>query len=180
MARYLIKPVKQSELFDAILSLLSPRKEMENGAKTTLPSDKKEGSINKTARPLRILLAEDNSVNQRLAVRLLEKQGHTVVIANTGREALAELEKQSFDAVLMDLQMPEMGGLEATANIRAQERQTGNHLPIVAMTAHAMKGDRERCLEVGMDDYISKPIRPKELYDTLKRISLGLLAGTSR
>jgi signal transduction histidine kinase/CheY-like chemotaxis protein len=179
MARYLIKPVKQSELLDAMLALLSPRKDLENGAKTSPPLDKKEGSINKTARPLRILLAEDNSVNQRLAVRLLEKHGHSVVIANTGREALTALEKQSFDAVLMDLQMPEMGGLEATANIRAQERQTGNHLPIVAMTAHAMKGDRERCLEVGMDDYISKPIRPKELYEALKRISLGLLAGTS-
>src|SRR6185436_19308438 len=107
---------------------------------------------------LHILLAEDNSINQRLAIRLLEKKGHTVVVANHGREALTLLARERFDLVLMDVQMPE--GLETTLRIREQERATGAHLPIIAMTAHAMKGDRKRCLEAGMDGYISKPIQP--------------------
>ncbi|HLY59380.1 MAG TPA: PAS domain S-box protein [Terriglobia bacterium] len=116
--------------------------------------------------PLRILLAEDNSVNQLLAIRLLEKRGHTVVAVNNGREALTSLERtdpMGFDVVLMDIQMPEMDGLEATAVIRAREITTGNHLPIIAMTARAMKGDRERCLNAGMDGYVSKPIKIVDL-----------------
>ena len=116
----------------------------------------------------RILLAEDNEVNQKLAVRILEKRGYTVTVANNGREALAALERQNFDLMLMDVQMPEMGGFEATAAIRERERRTQTHLPIVAMTAHAMKGDRERCLEAGMDGYVTKPIQPELLFDTIQ------------
>ncbi|MDA0745540.1 MAG: ATP-binding protein [bacterium] len=122
-------------------------------------------------RPLRILLAEDNAVNQRLAVRLLEKHSHTVEVAVTGREVLDILETGiAFDLVLMDVQMPEMDGLEATRIIRERERATLVHLPIVAMTAGAMKGDREICLEAGMDDYTTKPIRISELMNIFKRL----------
>jgi two-component system, sensor histidine kinase and response regulator len=113
-------------------------------------------------------LAEDNLVNQRLAVRLLEKRGHRVAVAGNGREALEPLEKESFDLVFMDVQMPEMDGLEATAVIREKEARTGLHQPIIALTAHAMKGDREKCLEAGMDGYLTKPIRPQELDQVLE------------
>jgi CheY-like chemotaxis protein/HPt (histidine-containing phosphotransfer) domain-containing protein len=116
---------------------------------------------------LKILLAEDNPVNQKLATRMLEKRNHTVVVVANGKEALSALERASFDLVLMDMQMPEMDGFEATKILRAQEQKTGNHQPIVAMTALAMNGDRERCLAVGMDGYLSKPIRPQELDDLL-------------
>jgi signal transduction histidine kinase/ActR/RegA family two-component response regulator len=120
-------------------------------------------SSRQEATPLCILLAEDNVVNQRVASRLLEKQGHRVVIAGNGREALEQLEREHFDLLLMDVQMPEMDGFEATAAIRKKERASGAHIPIVAMTAHAMQGDRERCLAAGMDGYVSKPIDAKEL-----------------
>jgi PAS domain S-box-containing protein len=114
-------------------------------------------------RPLRILLAEDNPVNQRLATRLLEKRGHSVVVAGNGRQALAALASQTFDVVLMDVEMPEMDGFETTAAIRRGEAATGGHLPVIAMTAHAMTGDRERCLAAGMDAYVSKPVNAEEL-----------------
>jgi len=120
--------------------------------------------------PLRVLLAEDNPVNQRLAVRLLEKRGHSVVVARNGKEAVARIQESDFDLVLMDVQMPEMNGFEATAAIRALEARSGRHLPIIAMTAHAMKGDRERCLEAGMDGYLSKPIRSEDLYRALEGV----------
>jgi signal transduction histidine kinase/DNA-binding response OmpR family regulator len=116
---------------------------------------------------LRVLLAEDNFVNQKLAVRLLEKEGHSVVVASNGREALAALQESDFDAVLMDVQMPEMSGLEATAAIREKEKKTGKHQLIIALTAHAMKGDRERCLEAGMDEYLVKPVQSDELFAAL-------------
>jgi PAS domain S-box-containing protein len=124
------------------------------------------------ARPaLRILLAEDNRVNQVLARRLLEKKGHTVVTANNGLEALVFLETQSFDVALMDVQMPQMGGFEATLAVRETERTSKKHLPIIALTAHAMKGDEERCLAAGMDGYIAKPIRKMELFALLERVT---------
>jgi CheY-like chemotaxis protein len=124
------------------------------------------------ARPsLRILLAEDNRVNQVLARRLLEKKGHTVVTANNGLEALVFLKTQSFDVALMDVQMPEMGGFEATLAVRETERTSKKHLPIIALTAHAMKGDEERCLAAGMDGYIAKPIRKMELFALLERVT---------
>jgi CheY-like chemotaxis protein len=126
---------------------------------------------------LRILLAEDNAVNQRLAVRLLEKKGHRVTVAADGREAVAAWERAPFDLVLMDVQMPEMCGFEATAAIRERERAgdplrpQGTRTPILAMTAHAMKGDRERCLEAGMDGYLSKPIQVPELFAAIEAVT---------
>lgn len=118
---------------------------------------------------LRILVAEDNLVNQRLVVRLLEKRGHRVVVAANGKEALAALEKETFDLILTDVQMPEMDGFEATAAIRRKEKSRGLHQIIVAVTAPAMKGDQERCLAAGMDGYLGKPIRPQELDEELAR-----------
>ncbi len=122
-------------------------------------------------RPLRFLLAEDNAVNQKLVTRLLQKRGHAVVVAGNGREALAALCDASFDVVLMDVQMPEMDGFEATAAIRALERPSGTHIPIIAMTAHALKGDEERCLQAGMDDYVSKPIDGTRLFEAIRRVN---------
>ena len=119
----------------------------------------------------RILVAEDNSVNRRLATRLLEKRGHSVAVAANGREAVAAIGKESFDLVLMDMQMPEMDGFEATAANRQKEKFTGTRLPIVALTAHAMKGDREKCMEAGMDGYLAKPIRPDELDEIIEKHS---------
>ena len=118
-----------------------------------------------------ILLAEDNAVNQRLARVLLEKAGHSVVVANTGQNAVRLWAEQPFDLILMDVQMPDMDGLEATAAIRRREQPSGTHIPIVAMTAHAMSGDRQRCLDAGMDDYTSKPIRGPELLELITRYS---------
>ena len=116
---------------------------------------------------LHILLVEDNLINQKVAQRLLEKAGHTVTIASNGKEAVDLLEHQTFDLVLMDVQMPEMDGLEATAVIRQQEEGTERHMPIVALTAHAMIGDREKCLEAGMDGYVTKPVQPPVLFQAM-------------
>jgi len=165
VSAYLLKPVRQSELRGAILSVLSA-----GDQKAQLPLVTRY-TLHDTAAPhisLRILLAEDNLVNQRLATRLLEKRGHQVTLAGNGKEAVAATEKNAFDLVLMDLQMPEMDGFEATAALREREKQTGIHLPVIALTAHALKGDRERCIEAGMDGYLSKPIRPQELDATLE------------
>jgi len=164
VAAYLLKPVKQSELFDAImlsLGMVATEDETSEALATERPVRR---------RPLRILLAEDSLVNQKLAVSLLKKWGHTVAVANNGREALAAARSEDFDLILMDVQMPEMDGLEATAAIRAGERHTRAHVPIIAMTAHAMKGDRERCLKSGMDDYVAKPIRARQLFETIEAV----------
>ncbi len=118
-------------------------------------------------RPLHILLAEDNRINQRVATGLLEKAGHSVRTVTNGREALAVLMRERFDIVLMDLQMPELDGFEATAAIREREAGTNTHVPIIALTAHAMKGDRERCLAAGMDGYATKPIQLEELRNVI-------------
>jgi signal transduction histidine kinase/DNA-binding response OmpR family regulator len=149
-AQFLTKPAKYSELVDAVASALGGSREEPS------VSDAVQANI----RRLEILLAEDGLVNQEVAVGLLELRGHHVNVANNGKEALAALEQQRFDVVLMDLEMPEMDGLEATAAIRAKERLTGGHLPIIAMTAHAVMGFREQCLGAGMDHYITKPIKP--------------------
>ena len=117
-----------------------------------------------------VLLVEDNATNRLLAVSLLEKEGHTVETAPNGKEALAALAKRPFDVVLMDIQMPEMDGFEATARIREREQGTGEHVPIVAMTAHAMKGDRERCLDAGMDEYVTKPLQAEPLLRTIREV----------
>ena len=118
----------------------------------------------------KILVAEDNLINQKVVCYMLEKNGHQVISAHNGKEALKALEKHLFNVILMDVQMPEMDGFEATAAIREKEKETNNHIPIVALTAHAMKGDRERCLEAGMDDYVAKPIKPEELFTTINRV----------
>lgn len=169
IAAYLTKPVKQSDLLDAIQTACCVP--CEDARESTLITSH---SLRESRRSLRILLAEDNVVNQKLVVRMLEKRGHTVTIAQTGKEALAQLEahgSQGFDVILMDVQMPEMDGLEATAAIRKQETISGCEIPIVAMTAHAMKGDRERCLEAGMNAYLSKPIQSKELFEVVESIA---------
>jgi two-component system sensor histidine kinase/response regulator len=160
VAAYLLKPIRQPELREAIARVLGARKQTAPSPLITRFS--LEGSQS-PAPGLRILLAEDNAVNRLLATKILEKKGHTVVATANGMEALAALEKDHFDLVLMDVQMPEMDGFDATAAIRLKEKTTGLHQPVVAMTAHAMKGDDERCLAAGMDGYLSKPIRQEEL-----------------
>ena len=166
ISSYLVKPVRQSELFDSIVSALGTAiiSRSAPAPNTELPVQAAGGSLS-------ILLAEDNSVNQKLAIKMLEKWGHRVKLAINGAEAVAESAKEIFDVILMDVQMPVMDGLQATAQIRERDKQTGRHTPIVAVTAHAMKGDRERCLEAGMDAYLSKPMRAKELEDVLTRFS---------
>ena len=161
---YLPKPVKQSALLEAIARSLG--RAMAAG----LPPLTRH-SLSESHRKLRVLLAEDNAVNQKLAVRLLEKQGHVVTVANDGVQAVAAVQNGEFDVVLMDVQMPNMGGLEAVAAIRARERGTGKHVPIVAMTAHAMKGDQESCLAAGMDAYVSKPIHPVHLMEVIAAVA---------
>jgi CheY-like chemotaxis protein len=168
VAAYLVKPIRRDELLETIRNVLSER--VEQPTRLHLPQHR---SINDRRRGVRILLAEDNPVNQAVALRVLEKQGHRAVAAGNGQEALRVLEKTAwdgFDLILMDVQMPEMDGFAATAAIREREKETGTHIPIVAMTAHAMKGDRERCLAAGMDDYISKPIRAKDLSDLIEKL----------
>jgi CheY-like chemotaxis protein len=155
ITRCLLKPVKQSELLDALAQTVGAAPAPASAVIAAPPAP---------SRALRILLAEDGLVNQRVALSMLERRGHTVVVANNGREALAALEREPFDLVLMDVQMPEMDGLEAAAVIRQRERQSGGHIPIVATTADAMQGDRQRCLDAGMDDYLSKPIHADALY----------------
>jgi CheY-like chemotaxis protein len=165
ISAYLLKPVRKSELREAITRVLSAHDKPGPVRMVTRYSIQEEGE---SRRSLRILLAEDNEVNQKLAVRLLEKRGHHVIVACNGVQALAALENGRFDLVLMDVQMPEMDGLEATANLRDREKDSGERQAVVAMTALAMKGDRERCLEAGMDGYLSKPISPQELDDVLE------------
>jgi len=155
-AAHLIKPIKQSELFDAIVTSLGGLERMQLAAGGT-------SSTVAGMRPLHILLAEDSSTNQRLAVGLLSKWGHRITVVNNGQEAVVAVEREAFDLVLMDVQMPEMDGYQATSVIREREARMGGHVPIVALTAHAMKGDQEECLTAGMDGYVAKPIRRAEL-----------------
>jgi CheY-like chemotaxis protein len=165
VSAYLLKPIRQSELREAVARVLGAREH--EGAIPLITRFSLQDAREPEAY-LSVLLAEDNLVNQRLVVRLLEKRGHRVVVAGTGLEALQALEKGSFDLVLMDVQMPEMDGIEATAVIREREKGSGLHQPVVALTAHAMKGDREKCMAGGMDGYLSKPIRPQELDQLLE------------
>jgi two-component system, sensor histidine kinase and response regulator len=184
---YLTKPVRQSTLLDAIVTVLAPSDTAEDRGPADL------AAWGTSDRSLRVLLAEDNAVNQRLAVRLLEKRGHRATVVGTGRAALQALYgreagvwgeesgQTEFDVVLMDVQMPEMDGLEATAAIREREKATGGHIPIVAMTAHAMKGDREECLAAGMDGYVAKPLNPEEFFAALERVvPVGVSTSSAR
>jgi PAS domain S-box-containing protein len=167
----LTKPIKQSELFDLIVSAMSRATTLSKPGKPSLPK-----RIGKTA--LRVLVAEDNEVNQLVARRTFEKLGYRVTLVGNGQEAVSALERGGFDLVAMDVQMPVMDGLAATAAIRRFEENAGTHIPIVAMTAHAMKGDRERCLEAGMDGYVAKPIRTSELQRVLSEV-LGSWRGSA-
>jgi signal transduction histidine kinase/ligand-binding sensor domain-containing protein/CheY-like chemotaxis protein len=157
---HLIKPVRLCELLMAIRQAMSPA---DGQVRASFPATAKP------SRRLRILLAEDNLVNQRLTVRMLEKMGHQVIVAQTGEDALNALAAQKFDLVLMDVQMPEMDGFAATREIRKREQGSQERVPVIAMTAHAMKGDRESCLEAGMDDYLAKPINREELQHVIER-----------
>ena len=174
----LTTPISQSRLLDLVLNTLSASAD----GKRQAPPVRRRDSGNTVAeeagsgeqdskRSLKVLLAEDIPENQALAVVLLELQGHSVSVASNGREALELLARETVDLILMDIQMPEMGGVEATAAIREKERATGGHIPIIALTAHAMKGNRERYLRAGMDGYVSKPIRRQELFDAIEQLT---------
>ena len=189
MDAYLTKPVRQSELLRTVLGVLNAYRSNRTARTAALQAGQSIIAMSSALAPavsteqhlekkppsppgtgLHILLAEDNRVNQTLATRLLAKDGHTVVIAGDGREALAALDRESFDLILMDVQMPEMDGFEATAAIRIREKDTGAYIPIVAMTARAMSGDREKCVSAGMDDYVSKPVSLAELSAAISRV----------
>ncbi len=171
---YLTKPIKRSDLLQAVRTVLGPKPgTSEHAPVVTIHS------LRQNLGRLRILLVEDNPVNEVLATRLLERRGHEVTVARNGRAALESLEKQASDLILMDVQMPEMDGFQATAAIRQGETKTGKHIPIIAMTAHAMAGDKERCLAAGMDGYVSKPIRADDLFSVVEQV-LSIRLVTSR
>jgi len=168
IAGYLMKPVRQSELFEVICA--SIHKALPGKTRTSLLT---RHTIRESRRCLNILLAEDNRVNQKFAIRLLQKMGHTVSVAQNGREALEAFTRDHYDLILMDIQMPEMDGFKATAAIREKEKsENAAPIPIIAMTAHAMTGDREQCLEAGMSGYVSKPINVQEIFDTIEHLPL--------
>jgi two-component system, sensor histidine kinase and response regulator len=163
ISAYLVKPVRQREVLEAIRSALEKKPEEKARLVTT-------HTMREERNRARILLVEDNAVNQTLALRLLERRGYVVLVTGNGLEALAAMQKEKFDLVLMDIQMPEMDGFEATAVIRENEKSSGGHTPIIAMTANVLKGDQERCLAAGLDAYISKPIRTKELFAAMEAL----------
>jgi signal transduction histidine kinase/DNA-binding response OmpR family regulator len=171
ISAYLVKPIRQNELLNAICTVLRKTPQETPDHLVTKHTLREESHRN------RILLAEDNLVNQKLALRLLEKRGFEVTVVGNGRAAVEAAEKGPFDVILMDVQMPEMDGFEATAAIREKEKLTGAHIPIIAMTAHALKGDQQRCMEAGMDAYLSKPIRTAELFKTIEEFLNASSAG---
>jgi CheY-like chemotaxis protein/HPt (histidine-containing phosphotransfer) domain-containing protein len=159
----LAKPIGPSDLLNAILESFDWAAEEESGPLPLIDCSSPRKS-------LRILLAEDNEINQRVAVGILDEQGHSVTVAANGKLALSALDRERFDLILMDVQMPVMTGFEAVAAIRVRETATGAHIPIIAMTAHAMNGDRQRCLDAGMDRYLAKPIRARELLESIENL----------
>ncbi len=182
IAAYAMKPVQQEELLEIIYRVLSRPVPIEATTdRTALPSEDDGQSVTPaepaaSAHGLRILLAEDNILNQQLVDHLLRRRGHDVIIARDGRKALEALDHSSFDLMLLDIQMPEFDGFQVIEALRRREQEVGGHLPVVALTAHSMKGDRERCLRVGMDEYLSKPIRAAELFAVIDRVLAGLPA----
>jgi two-component system, sensor histidine kinase and response regulator len=158
-----MKPVKQAELLNAVLSVVA-------GTSNAAAASHAPAATHHSARSLQILLVEDGLANRKLAQGLLERRGHAVTVAEDGQQALDCLEHRSFDLILMDVQMPVMDGLAATRAIRARERLSGGHVPIIALTAHALKDDRQRCLDAGMDGYLTKPIRAQTLYETIESV----------
>jgi two-component system, sensor histidine kinase and response regulator len=164
ISAYLVKPIRQSELLSAICQLLDKTAQEEPAILVTRHTLREEKNR------VRILLVEDNAINQTLAVRLLEKRGYSVSVAADGQAGVEAFDAGGFELVLMDIQMPRMDGFEATAAIREKEKGTGGHIPIVAMTAHALVGDQERCLAAGMDGYITKPIRTVELFNIIEKM----------
>ncbi len=167
ISAYLLKPVLKADLMAAILTALNQRQ----GKESPSPALVTRHTLRESARKLRILVAEDNAVNQAVIIRMLQKMGHTSVLAQTGKEALALTLAERFDLAFMDVQMPEMDGLAATAAIRENEKKSRTHLPIFAMTAHAMAGDRERCLKAGTDGYIAKPVRFSDIEEALAGVA---------
>jgi CheY-like chemotaxis protein len=181
IAAYLIKPINQVELRHAILKTLGATPQPELECLASAVSAGAGQPVDLRPKALRVLVAEDNLVNQKLMIHLLEKRGYSVTVAENGLHAVEAIERQSFDLALMDVQMPEMGGFEATRIIREREIGSGHRLPIIALTAHAMKGDRERCLDAGMDDYLTKPIQLKALFETIERVmQMGLTPEPAR
>jgi len=168
IAAWLTKPVRQSQLFDCLATTFSQSSQTDRPRQTLRLAPAPQEEVALQSRPL-ILVAEDNPVNQKLAVHMLEKLGYRADVVADGREALEALSRIPYSAVLMDCQMPELDGFEATREIRARENITGTHLPIIAMTANAMRGDRECCLEAGMDDYLPKPVKLDDLKAVLAR-----------
>ena len=164
ISAYMSKPISQRELLEGVCALLQRTPEKKAEALVT------RHTLREQRKRRRVLVAEDNLVNQTLALRVLEKRGYEVTVAGDGQAALNELQKGSFDVVLMDVEMPVMDGLQATAAIREREKADGAHTPIIAMTAHALKGDAERFIAGGMDAYVSKPIRTGELFATMDRV----------
>jgi CheY-like chemotaxis protein len=161
---YLTKPLRQSHLYDCMVAATGRQATMAVQASTS------QGPTDNHALPrVKVLVVEDNIVNQRVAMRMLEKHGCRVDVVANGREAVDATACIAYDCIFMDCQMPEMDGFEATTHIRQREMQTGQHVPIIAMTANAMLGDREQCLEAGMDDYVSKPVKSAELMVVLQR-----------
>ena len=164
MSAYLVKPIRQGELLDAICEVLDGTAQKQPEPLVT------RHTLREEQHHIRLLLAEDNAINQTLAVRLLERRGYSVTVAPDGQAAVEAFQTGGFELVLMDVQMPRMDGYEATAAIREKEKLTGGHIPIVAMTAHALVGDQEKCIASGMDGYVSKPIRTSELFATIERM----------
>jgi CheY-like chemotaxis protein len=157
--------ISQSHLFDLLKSIATREREF-----SARDSEQLDASSVQARKRLRVLLAEDHHINQKVAARMVEKLGHHATVVGDGAQALAALDVARFDVVLMDIQMPVMDGFQAVATLRERELSTAAHLPVIALTAHAMKGDRERCLEAGFDGYVSKPLQAKELSDVLENL----------
>ena len=170
ISAYLPKPIKESDLLNALLLVINPA-----GKDREIKQLITTHALREARRGYTILLAEDNVINQKLAVRLLEKNGHRVEVAADGIIVVEKWLKGGFDLILMDVQMPNLDGFEATGRIREREQKSGAHIPIIAMTAHAMKGDREKCLSAGMDEYIAKPLKAEAMFETIDQVMSAII-----